>query len=138
MPGIEVDGDAIDGGTGVFEQLQRLGIVTDLDADLGQQPIGLRFDQRQAFLAEQLIRWDEATDEGRCMRFGALARAGGHACRSSSARAMTGRRLGFGVGHRVDLRLQLDELVGQMWQSHHVAVTGIEHGRFGDVTEHPR
>ncbi len=135
VAGIEVDGDAVDGGAGILEQLQRLGVVADLDADLGQQPIGLRLDQRQAFLAQQLVRWDLATDERRRVRLGAVAGACGHACRAPTTAAMAGRRLGFGVGHCGDLRLQLDELVGRNVTAHHVAVAGIEHGRLGDIAD---
>ena len=52
---------ALDVGAGLFPQLQRLGVVAEIDADLFQHRVGIALDQRQAFLVQELgsviLRW---------------------------------------------------------------------------------
>ena len=75
---------------GVLEQLQRLGVVADLDPDVGQDSVGVLLDQRKALFAEQLVRRDLAADERRRVRSGAFTRSCRHPRRSPTAGAMTG------------------------------------------------
>ena len=49
-------------GTGVAPQLQRLLVVTKLDTNLFEHPVGIRFNQRQAFFVEHLVFADLAGD----------------------------------------------------------------------------
>ena len=52
---IEADPLAVDRGPGVAEQRQRHLVAADLDADVGQDPVGVRLDERQALLPQQLV-----------------------------------------------------------------------------------
>ena len=84
-----MNGDVVDRRTGVLEQPQRFGIVADLDADIGQDSVGMGLDQGKAFFAKQFVGRDVAADERRGLRLGGFAGAGGHSCRAPTAAAMT-------------------------------------------------
>ena len=75
-------------GAGVLEQLQRLGIVTNFHADIGQNSVGVALDQGKSLFTQQFVRRDLPTDESRRVRPGAFAGACRHACRSPAAGAV--------------------------------------------------
>ena len=101
VAGIEADPGAVDGGPGVAEQTERDLVAADLDADVGQDPVGVRLDERQALLAEQLVDGDLAPEEGR--RVG-VARVLGPGLDPPCPTAAPGPPDGRGVGHGARLR----------------------------------
>ena len=135
VTGVEVNGDAVDRGAGVAEQLQRLGVVADLDAHLGEHPVGLGLDQRQALLAEQLVRRDLAADERWRVRACALTGSGRHSCRPAAARAMACGRAGIGRRVATSWRCSSTSCVGRDDAADQVPVARIEHRRFGHVAD---
>ncbi len=52
-------------GAGFLPQRQRLLVVAELDADLFEDQVGVRLDQRQPFLVEHLVVRELAADEGK-------------------------------------------------------------------------
>ena len=64
MARLEAHARAVDLGTGATELLAILGLV-DVDADLGEQLIGLALDQVEAIGRQQVVGHHLATDEGR-------------------------------------------------------------------------
>ena len=62
--GGEAHPGAVDIGAGFLEQVEDFGVVEKIDANLGQQPVGVVLDQLQVFFAENLNVGDVAFDEG--------------------------------------------------------------------------
>ena len=69
------------------EKLHRIRVATDLEADLGQDPVGLSFDRGERLLAEKLVGRNSPGDVGRAARVDAsratttvAARARGRVC----------------------------------------------------------
>ncbi|MCY1231602.1 hypothetical protein D9M72_440570 [compost metagenome] len=62
--GLEGYAHAIDLGAGPLPMVERLGVVAELDADLGKDTIGDRFDTQQALFAEDIVGRDVADDVG--------------------------------------------------------------------------
>ena len=60
----KVDALALDVGAGLAPELQRLGIILEVDADLLEHGFGVVLDERQPLLAEHLVIGDLARDEG--------------------------------------------------------------------------
>ena len=65
MTWVEAHRHAMHRGPGAAEQLECLGVVANLDAHLGEQLIGLAFDQIEPLVAEQLERGNVPPDERR-------------------------------------------------------------------------
>ncbi len=82
VPRVEVHRDAVNGGAGVLEELQRLGIVTNFHADIGQNSVRVALDERKSLFTEKFVRWDLPTDESRRVRPGAFPGAGRHSRRA--------------------------------------------------------
>ena len=58
--GVEAEALAVHGRAGVPEQLDRLVVTPDLDADLGQDAVGVLLDEVEAALVEQVVVGDLA------------------------------------------------------------------------------
>ena len=115
VPGVEVNRDAVNRGPRILEQLQRLGVVANLDADVGQDPIGVGLDQGKTLLVQEFVWRDLAADERWRVGPGTLTSSGRHPCRPPAARAMTCSRVG--VGHVVTfLRWSSTSWSAGMWQ----------------------
>ena len=82
MSGIEAHPLAVDGGPGIGEHPQG-DVVVDLDADLGEQLVGLGLDQGEPFLADELVGRDLPADERRPL--GTEAGAGPRVARAAGA-----------------------------------------------------
>ena len=55
---------AVDIASGVLKQLERVGRLAEVDADLLEDRLGVVLDRRQALLAQQLPRFQLPRDEG--------------------------------------------------------------------------
>ena len=91
--GGEAHSGAVYIGAGFLEQVEDFGVIKKIDANLGQQPVGIVFDQLQVFFAEDLNVGNVAFDEGRSRR-GRLApslTSSGPTPAFSSARTFTHR-----------------------------------------------
>ena len=87
---------AVDVGTGIAPQRQRLLVVAKFDADLGKNGFGIRFDGLQAFIGQDLGEGDFSRDEGQGDGDGYLA-AG------TPGRAAASSASGFALAHPVVL-----------------------------------
>ena len=73
-PAREADALALDVGTGILEQAQRLGVAPELEPDLLEDRVGVVLDQREPFLVEDLERLERARQERHALDVGRGAR----------------------------------------------------------------
>ena len=99
MAGIEPHALALDARPGLPEQLERLVVAAKLDADLPQNPVGMRFQPHQLFFVEQIVRRNLAGDlsgSNVCAAGGPARQADGPSATARSAMWRWGRP-GFGA-----------------------------------------
>src|SRR5579871_2988255 len=107
----EVHALTLDVGAGLLPDLDRLGVVAKIDADLLEDGIGVALEQLKSFLAEHLPIWDLARDVGH---------RGGGACSTGGAlRIASARTPGMGSGQR-----------GRLWLVH----IALRKQQYGQVT----
>ena len=66
-PALEADARALDVGAGRAEDLDRLGVVDDLDADFLQEGVGVVLDRLEALGGDHLDRWQLAGQVGQVL-----------------------------------------------------------------------